>query len=85
MASYLWRHGLMEKAEFTAKQGHGLGRPGQARVARVGAPDALEGVRVAGEGFVLMRGTVDLPEAVSVYRNAENGNGECLRPGQGSR
>ncbi|KIC35524.1 PhzF family phenazine biosynthesis protein [Leisingera sp. ANG-M7] len=64
MASYLWSHGLMEKAEFTAEQGHGLGRPGQARVARVGAPDALEGVRVAGEGFVLMRGTVDLPEAV---------------------
>ncbi|MCB4458371.1 PhzF family phenazine biosynthesis protein [Leisingera sp. McT4-56] len=62
MASYLWKHGLMEKAEFTAEQGHGLGRPGQARVARVGAPDAIEGVRVAGEGFVLMRGTVDLPE-----------------------
>lgn len=64
MASYLWRHGLMEKAEFVAEQGHGMGRPGQARVARVGAPDALEGVRVAGEGFVLMRGTVDLPEAL---------------------
>ena len=40
-----------------------MGRPGQARVARIGAPDAIEGVRVAGEGFVLMRGTVDLPEA----------------------
>lgn len=63
MASYLWKHGLMEKAEFTAEQGHGLGRPGQARVARIGAPDAIEGVRVAGVGFVLMRGTVDLPEA----------------------
>ncbi|MBY6066779.1 PhzF family phenazine biosynthesis protein [Leisingera aquaemixtae] len=62
MASYLWKHGLMEKAEFTAEQGHGLGRPGQARVARVGPADAIEGVRVAGEGFVLMRGTVDLPE-----------------------
>lgn len=61
MASYLWRHGLIDKAAFTAEQGHGLGRPGQARVARVGAPDAIEGVRVAGEGFVLMRGTVDLP------------------------
>ena len=62
MASYLWKHGLMEKAEFTAEQGHGLGRPGQARVARVGPADAIEGVRVAGEGFVLMRGTVDLPD-----------------------
>lgn len=64
MASYLWQHGLMGKAEFVAEQGHGLGRPGQARVARVGPADALEGVRVAGEGFVLMRGTVDLPETV---------------------
>ncbi|KIC18821.1 PhzF family phenazine biosynthesis protein [Leisingera sp. ANG-Vp] len=64
MASYLWRHGLMRKAEFTAEQGHGLGRPGQARVTRVGSADAIEGVRVAGEGFVLMRGTVDLPDGV---------------------
>ncbi|MBY6139076.1 PhzF family phenazine biosynthesis protein [Leisingera daeponensis] len=64
MASYLWRHGLMDKAEFTAEQGHGMGRPGQARVARVGPADAIEGVRVAGEGFVLMRGTVDLPDTV---------------------
>ncbi|KIC12255.1 phenazine biosynthesis protein PhzF [Leisingera sp. ANG-M1] len=64
MASYLWHHGLMDKAEFVAEQGHGLGRPGLARVARVGPAEAIEGVRVAGEGFVLMRGTVDLPEAV---------------------
>ena len=64
MASYLWHHGLMDKAEFTAEQGHGMGRPGQARVSRIGPAKTLEGVRVAGEGFVLMRGTVDLPEAV---------------------
>jgi predicted PhzF superfamily epimerase YddE/YHI9 len=62
-ADYLWKHGLLEKAEFVAEQGHGMGRPGQARVARVGPADALEGVRVGGEGFVLMRGTVDLPES----------------------
>lgn len=64
MAAYLWKHGLMEKAEFVAEQGHGMGRPGQARVARVGPAEALEGVRVGGEGFVLMRGTVDLPRAL---------------------
>ncbi|MBQ4824883.1 MULTISPECIES: PhzF family phenazine biosynthesis protein [unclassified Leisingera] len=64
MASYLWRHGLMERSEFTAEQGHGLGRPGQARVVRIGSADAIEGVQVAGEGFVLMRGTVDLPDTV---------------------
>lgn len=62
MAAYLWHHGLMQKAEFVAEQGHGLGRPGQAQVSRVGPPEAIEGVRVAGEGFVLMRGTVDLPD-----------------------
>ncbi|MGR3760011.1 PhzF family phenazine biosynthesis protein [Roseobacteraceae bacterium NS-SX3] len=62
MASYLWHHGLMQKPEFVAEQGHGLGRPGQARVSRIGPADAIAGVQVAGAGYVLMRGTVDLPE-----------------------
>jgi PhzF family phenazine biosynthesis protein len=61
MAAYLWRHGLMEKNCFIAEQGHWLGRPGQAQVTRVGSPNAIEGVEVSGTGFVLMRGTVDLP------------------------
>lgn len=64
MASYLWHHGMLEKAEFTAEQGHGLGRPGQARVSRIGSAQEIEGVKVAGEGFVLMRGTVDLPDGL---------------------
>ena len=65
LGAYLWKHGLMEKDSFTAEQGHWMGRPGQARVARVGPVDALTGIRVSGTGFVLMRGTVDLPvEAV---------------------
>ncbi|SPJ28353.1 PhzF family phenazine biosynthesis protein [Falsiruegeria mediterranea] len=62
MAAYLWRHGLMEKETFTAEQGHGMGRPGQATVTRVGPSDDISGVKVAGLGFVLMRGQVDLPE-----------------------
>ena len=62
MAAYLWRYGLMDKDRFTAEQGHGLGRPGQARVTRVGAEEAMTGIQVAGKGFILMRGTVDLPE-----------------------
>ncbi|MFV1602271.1 MULTISPECIES: PhzF family phenazine biosynthesis protein [unclassified Phaeobacter] len=62
MAAYLWHHGLMERDRFIAEQGHGLGRPGQAVVTRVGPADAIEGVRVAGRGYVLMRGTVDLPD-----------------------
>lgn len=62
MAAYLWKHGLMAKDSFTAEQGHGLGRPGQAQVMRVGPPEGMTGIKVAGEGFILMRGTVDLPE-----------------------
>ena len=61
MAAYLWRRGLIDKDSFTAEQGHWLGRPGQARVARVGPAEAIAGIRVAGTGFVLMTGEADLP------------------------
>lgn len=37
-AAYLWHHGLMEHAGYTAEQGHWMGRPGQARVTRIGTP-----------------------------------------------
>jgi PhzF family phenazine biosynthesis protein len=60
MAAYLWRHGLMDKASFIAEQGHGLGRPGQARVTRVGPSDAPDGIRVAGKAHVLMSGHLHL-------------------------
>jgi PhzF family phenazine biosynthesis protein len=62
MGAYLWYHGLMAKDSFVAEQGHWMGRPGQAHVARVGPPQAMTGVKVAGQGFVLMRGTVELPD-----------------------
>lgn len=62
MAAYLWAHGLMQKDSFIAEQGHWLGRPGQARVTRVGPVDSMAGIRVAGEGFVLMSGEVSLPD-----------------------
>lgn len=62
MAAYLWRYGLMDKDVFVAEQGHWMGRPGQARVSRVGPPDAMTGIKVGGEGFVLMCGRVDLPD-----------------------
>lgn len=64
MAAYLWQHGLIKADQFIAEQGHGMGRPGLARVSRVGPADAMTGIRVAGKGFILMRGTVDLPEQV---------------------
>ena len=62
MAAYLWHHGLMDKDSFVAEQGHWMGRPGQARVTRVGPRQAMTGIKVAGLGFVLMRGEVNLPE-----------------------
>lgn len=61
MAAYLWKHGLMPSDSFTAEQGHWMGRPGQARVSRVGPAEAMTGIKVAGTGFVLMSGHVDLP------------------------
>ncbi|WP_299644070.1 PhzF family phenazine biosynthesis protein [uncultured Ruegeria sp.] len=62
MAAYLWKHGLMKKESFIAEQGHDMGRPGKAIVTRVGPPDAMTGIKVSGQGYVLMRGQVDLPE-----------------------
>ncbi|MBB95707.1 MAG: phenazine biosynthesis protein PhzF [Rhodobacteraceae bacterium] len=66
MAAYLWRNGLMDHAAFTAEQGHWMDRPGRARVTRVGTPDAITGVKVAGRGFGLMQGDVLLPDSADV-------------------
>ncbi len=62
MAAYLWHYGLIGKDSFIAEQGHDMGRPGQARVTRVGPAEAMTGIKVAGRGYVLMRGQVDLPD-----------------------
>ena len=60
MAAYLWHHGLIETPEFTAEQGHGMSRAGQAQVRVLGPRDNITGVDVSGEGFVLMSGQVYL-------------------------
>ncbi len=60
MAAYLWHHGLIEKASFVAEQGHGLGRPGTAQVEVLGPREAPTGVKVGGQGVVLMRGELAL-------------------------
>ena len=60
MAAYLWHHGLMQPDSFIAEQGHWMGRPGQARVTRVGAADDISGVRVAGRAWRLMSGELHL-------------------------
>ncbi|MEM9230292.1 MAG: PhzF family phenazine biosynthesis protein [Pseudomonadota bacterium] len=58
MAAYLWHHGLIDTPRFVARQGHHMGRPGQAEVELIGTPDAISGVRLTGCGVVLMRGTL---------------------------
>ena len=60
MAAYLWHHGLMEKDTFMAEQGHWMGRPGQARVSRVGPSEAMTGIKVAGQAWRLMAGELYL-------------------------
>ncbi|SLN28412.1 Trans-2,3-dihydro-3-hydroxyanthranilate isomerase [Roseovarius albus] len=60
MASYLWRNGMIQTPEFTAQQGHWLGRPGQAQVRVLGPSDAITGVEVAGQGWLLMSGDLHL-------------------------
>ena len=61
MAAYLWRHGLIDSPKFIAQQGHDLGRPGQAQVEVLGPRDAIKGVKVGGQGVVVMEGTLRLP------------------------
>jgi predicted PhzF superfamily epimerase YddE/YHI9 len=58
MASYLWHHGLIDRPDFVAEQGHVMGRPGQAQVAVLGPRDAIQGVRVGGKAHVLMTGAL---------------------------
>jgi PhzF family phenazine biosynthesis protein len=61
MAAYLWSRGLLETPHFTANQGAGLGRPGQAQVELLGPRDSITGVKVSGEGYILMSGEMHLP------------------------
>ncbi|MCX7558868.1 PhzF family phenazine biosynthesis protein [Sulfitobacter sp. F26204] len=60
-ASYLWAQGLLDSPKYIAEQGHGMGRPGQARVEVLGPREAISGVKVTGRGVVVMSGTAFLP------------------------
>ena len=60
MAAYLWAHSLIGEPNFTAEQGHGMGRAGQAQVEVLGPRDAITGVKVAGQGALVMSGQVYL-------------------------
>ena len=60
MASYIWAKGLIKKPSFIAEQGHCFGRPGQAMVTVLGPPQAISGVRIAGQAHVTMSGKLNL-------------------------
>lgn len=60
MGAYLWASGLLKAPQFTAEQGHWMGRPGQAMVEVLGEREDITGVRVGGPGYVLMRGFLNL-------------------------
>ena len=60
MASYLWAQGLIDRPTFIAEQGHGMARAGQAQVEVLGPKDAITGVKVAGQGALVMSGQVYL-------------------------
>ena len=59
-AAYLWANGLIAGPSYVAEQGHWLGRPGRAAVTVLGVPEAITGVKVGGQGWVLMSGEVRL-------------------------
>ena len=59
-AALLWHRGLIERPNYVAEQGHWMGRPGWARVEVLGPRDAITGVRVGGQGRVVMRGELML-------------------------
>lgn len=63
--AYLWAKGLIDAPQFVAEQGHGMGRPGQALVEVLGPRDAITGVRVGGQGRVIMSGDVFMPDHVA--------------------
>lgn len=60
MGAYLWHHGLLEQPKFVAEQGHWLGRPGRGTVEVLGARDAISGVKLGGQGCILMRGYLNI-------------------------
>lgn len=60
MASYLWAKNLIPSPSFVAEQGHGMGRAGHAQVEVLGPRDAITGVKVSGQGALVMSGQVFL-------------------------
>ncbi len=60
MAAYLWHYGLIDEPKFVAEQGHWMKRPSTIYVEVVGAPDAIETVRIGGSAVVVLQGELVL-------------------------
>ena len=69
LASYLHASGRWpgsgREREFTARQGHHIGRPGTLHVRADGAADGLRSVRVAGDACIVMRAELEFRPAAS--------------------
>lgn len=60
MAAYLWHYGAIQHRHFIAEQGHWMHRPGRGYVEIIGAPDAIESVKVGGNAITVMHGQMQL-------------------------
>jgi trans-2,3-dihydro-3-hydroxyanthranilate isomerase len=62
MGAYLWKYGFLKSPEFTAEQGHWMGRPGSAHVKIYGSREQIEGVSVAGYAVRMVKGVLRLED-----------------------
>lgn len=56
MAAYLWHYGYLDLPDFTAEQGHDMGRAGTVQVRISGPREAIETVQIGGTGVVVLEG-----------------------------
>ena len=59
-AVYLWQSGALTVPQATVRQGQWMGHPGIGVAKVIGPRDAISGVRLAGQGHILMRGELRL-------------------------
>jgi trans-2,3-dihydro-3-hydroxyanthranilate isomerase len=60
MAAYLWHYNYLTVPEFTAEQGHWMGRPGRIQVRVIGERNAIQTVQISGSAVVVVQGQLEL-------------------------
>ncbi len=58
--AYLWQTGALRVSHATVRQGQWMGHPGVGTAQVIGPREAITGVRLAGQGHILMRGELRL-------------------------